>query len=410
MAKPDSWMAFYGDDFQADTNHCSAAERGAYMDLLWACWRRGNELPSTADQLMRLARCTLSEWKSVRENVMAFFTKTDAGWNHKRIGKELAEARDRYEKKSRAGSNGAAKRWHTPKQNDSTAIAEPLANGCTTHNSHSPSGENTDAIASVAPTPPATKSKPRRTRLESDWQPSPDDYQFAVSANLNHAEIAADIIEFVAYWTGSEPAKPLKADWSRTYQNHIRDYAPRIIARRPRAVGTGSNRPGVGSVFAALSQNLAAGDVGGQGHAGNGMGRGTDSDLFVGSNTPAGSPNSPETDRPFVDADYLERVPETLSETQVHDESPQRIHRRHSADVAVLRRGVGEVSNGCGSEGFDDTDEPEPVVASLVRTEGALGPVCEQTQTLAASADYEPDVGPRPDFLTRKPREQQDVA
>lgn len=328
MAKPDTWMPLKIEPWTKKTARLSLAERGAYMDLLLAYWVGGPLPADDEDTLKRMARCTDKEWKQVRVKVLSFFTRDGDVLRQGRADEELADAAARYERRASAGrSGGLAKAKQPPKQNPSNATAKPQAS----YKEHS-SRDETDANASVAP----TKSKPRRTRLASDWKPNSDSYAKAREHGLEHSEIAADIADFIAYWTGPEPTKPLKADWDRTYDNHIRDYASKIIARRTRRGQPQRNGSGDGSVFAALSQNLEAGDLGGQDDDSR-MGRGVDEDRMGDGFAGSGSTDSPENGATIIDADDWRRVPEGAGETAVHDESPQREHGRYPADVDVLR-------------------------------------------------------------------------
>ena len=102
-----SWMPLYIGDYRADTTHLSAAQHGAYLLLIMHYWQQGS-LPDDDEQLARIACMTLAEWRRNRPIIRAFFGD---GWHHRRIDREMEKAVTAYEKRSRAGQKGNAKRW-----------------------------------------------------------------------------------------------------------------------------------------------------------------------------------------------------------------------------------------------------------------------------------------------------------
>lgn len=229
MARTDSkWMPLYIGEYLADTSHLTRAQHGSYLLLLMAYWRRGGPLPDNDTMLSQIAKCTPREWQNDKPILAELFKVGGGIWTQTKADKELAKAAANTKAKAEAGAKGAAKRWQT----DGTAIDQPLANASQIDAplplpSPSPDGDS-EAKASVR------KSKPRRTRLANDWQPSPEDHACAVSEGLTADEIARDLAEWREYWHSGEPRDPLKTDWSRTYRKHVQQFAPGIIGRRPR--------------------------------------------------------------------------------------------------------------------------------------------------------------------------------
>ena len=101
MSRP--WMPLYVADYLADTAHLNAAQSGAYLHLIMHYWQKGG-LPHDDAQLAAIARMSPSEWKRARSIIAAFFQD---GWTHRRIDRELAEANDKYRRRSAAGKKGA---------------------------------------------------------------------------------------------------------------------------------------------------------------------------------------------------------------------------------------------------------------------------------------------------------------
>ncbi|SFJ28179.1 YdaU family protein [Aerobium aerolatum] len=102
-----AWMPLYVGDYRADTTHLSAAQHGAYLLLIMHYWQQG-AVPDDDEQLARIACMTLTEWRRNRPIIRAFFGD---GWHHRRIDREMQKAVAAYEKRSRAGQKGNAKRW-----------------------------------------------------------------------------------------------------------------------------------------------------------------------------------------------------------------------------------------------------------------------------------------------------------
>ncbi len=101
------WMPLYVGDYRRDTAHLSAAQHGAYLQLIMHYWQLGG-LPDDDEQLARIASMSVAEWKKNRFVIKAFFSD---GWRHGRIDEELKKAIELYEKRSAAGKTGNEKRW-----------------------------------------------------------------------------------------------------------------------------------------------------------------------------------------------------------------------------------------------------------------------------------------------------------
>lgn len=113
-----SWMPLYIGDYRADTTHLNAAQHGAYLLLIMHYWQQGG-LPDDDHQLARIACMTPAEWRRNRPILRAFF---DEGWRHHRVDREMAAAVEAYEKRSKAGRKGNAKRWQERRNATRNAI------------------------------------------------------------------------------------------------------------------------------------------------------------------------------------------------------------------------------------------------------------------------------------------------
>jgi uncharacterized protein YdaU (DUF1376 family) len=153
-ARPDTWMPLYIGDYLADTMHLSHAQHGIYLLLIMAYWRNGGPLPDDAGQLSAIARCSAQEWRKNIHVTSRFFHIEGGLWSHKRIDAELDGATTKTQERSKAGSEGARRRWQNGSKSDGKAMAEPIANALQNDApSPSPEEEDSEAIASGAEAP-----------------------------------------------------------------------------------------------------------------------------------------------------------------------------------------------------------------------------------------------------------------
>lgn len=130
-ARPDTWMPFYVGDYLRDTMHFSVGEHGAYILIILAYWTNSGPLADDDAQLAAISRMTPRQWDAARRVIAPKFDIADGLWTHGRIDRELATAISLTAERSKAGSNGAAKRWQThgkrmakPKQNDAPSPSQ----------------------------------------------------------------------------------------------------------------------------------------------------------------------------------------------------------------------------------------------------------------------------------------------
>lgn len=115
MKKPTIWMPIFLGDHLSETSHLTTRQHGAYLLLLMAAWMAGGSLVDDDARFAAIARLPADQWAEDRAALAELFTVADGKWSHARLIEELALATENKQKKSRAGSKGAARRW----QNDS---------------------------------------------------------------------------------------------------------------------------------------------------------------------------------------------------------------------------------------------------------------------------------------------------
>lgn len=216
-------MPFYIGDYLRDTQHLNTEKHGAYMLLIMAYWASGKPLPDEDEHLATICRLPLERWQIVRPTIERFFRVANGEWRHRRIDAELARSVEITEKRRAAGmaraQQTASKRpAHAEQVNQQNAI---------------PSQSQIQKKDSPPVSPPlggdarevkARDRSQRGTRLPTDWQPTPEDRDFARTLELDPDEVAA---EFRDYWTGIAGRFGVKLDWSGTYRNRCRELAKR---------------------------------------------------------------------------------------------------------------------------------------------------------------------------------------
>jgi uncharacterized protein YdaU (DUF1376 family) len=115
MKKPVIWMPMFIGDYHSETSHLTTRQHGAYLLLLMAAWMAGGSLVDDDARFAAITHLGADQWAEDRTALAELFTMADGTWSHARLIEELSFAAENKQKKSSAGSKGAAKRW----QNDS---------------------------------------------------------------------------------------------------------------------------------------------------------------------------------------------------------------------------------------------------------------------------------------------------
>ena len=251
-------MAVFTDALLGDTMDLSVEEFGAYCLILFVTWRNnGQPLEDDPHRMSRIVRVSERRWKAVvRPAIERFFDLTDGRWRQKRLEKEweIAVQFSDAQRSRRSGKNNV----NSLRNNETllTAVPPRLIRGSNsvppTQSQSQSQEEERKGAASASPTEPPHDRKSRGTRLSPDWQPNPEDCEFAQSHGLNPENVRA---EFIDYWCAVAGSRGVKLDWSRTYRNRCRELAE----RRSRS---SSNRPSGDGFLAGLRTVGAKAGVG----------------------------------------------------------------------------------------------------------------------------------------------------
>jgi len=217
--KPDEWLPLHIGDYQADTQHLTRDQHGAYLLLLMAYWRRGGALPADDGRLAAIAKATPAEWRRLKPIISEFFSEHDGTWFNKRSEEELAKARAKVAARSEAGKKGAAATWQTHGKANGKTMAMPEANAADSHRQNDgplPStSRKEESFTDVKP----KKAEERGSRVPEDFWPNPTSIAKADRLNIpvNHEFVDG----FMDYWRSVPGAKGKKLDWDATFRNHL---------------------------------------------------------------------------------------------------------------------------------------------------------------------------------------------
>ena len=105
-----AWMPIWIGDYLADTQWLTTEQHGAYLLLIFTYWRQG-PLPDDDVALAQIVGLPESRWKKHRPTIARFF-RVDAGqWHHKRIDREIDQAREHKAKMVERAKKAAEARW-----------------------------------------------------------------------------------------------------------------------------------------------------------------------------------------------------------------------------------------------------------------------------------------------------------
>jgi uncharacterized protein YdaU (DUF1376 family) len=156
-------MPFYVGDYLSATGRLTTEQHGAYLLILLDYWKNGPP-PNNDAVLAAIARMSPAAWKKAKPALISFFDIQDGQLIQKRVEKERQRAASVTEERSKAGKEGAAKRWQNHKQTDgkpmTNAMAKPKQNDAPSQSqgSNEPIA-STNVDVSVGADSPLTKSE-----------------------------------------------------------------------------------------------------------------------------------------------------------------------------------------------------------------------------------------------------------
>lgn len=100
------FMQLYVSDYLGDTRHLSCEQHGAYLLLLMTMWNADGSLPDDDTKLARIVGLSVKRWRTIRPEILSFFSVSEGTVTHGRLIKELQKSVGKSESRASAGSTG----------------------------------------------------------------------------------------------------------------------------------------------------------------------------------------------------------------------------------------------------------------------------------------------------------------
>lgn len=201
--KADIWMPLYIGDYLADTSRLTTEQHGAYLLLLMDYWKSG-KLPDNDQVLAQICKLNPDAWSNAKAMLITYFSIEEGFWVHKRVEKEICDARINQSKKHDRAVKAAEARW---KNANSNANAMPM---------QCPS-------PSPSPSPVLKTNKVKEKKNRSLKTRIPEDFHISENVRLwanknNYQQLDRHFENFV----NSAKAKEYEyADWDAAFRNAI---------------------------------------------------------------------------------------------------------------------------------------------------------------------------------------------
>ena len=214
-------------------------EHGAYTLLLDRYY--ASEVPIPADQAHRLARARSKEERAAVDAVLTeFFELTEKGWRHGRVEKEILSAQSRIDAAKKNGTKGGRPRKTTTSETQekpsgfslgSENETQPKAPQAPSSIPQAPIDQEQGQKSVAAQAPPLTLTEPpaaaptkqkRATRIPDNWQPTAEDLRIAAEERPD-VDALRELVKFRDHFLSAPGQKGVKANWSATFRNWIRN-------------------------------------------------------------------------------------------------------------------------------------------------------------------------------------------
>lgn len=209
-------LPIFGDAYLADTPHLTLEEHGAYFKLLLCAWRTATcELPLDDKRIATMLGVSVGKWCKLKPVVMAFWTRTETGWQQKRLTKERRFVDEKRAKNiSAINSRWESKPLKTKKPDDTnehTGVI-PLS--------------PTHLSKKKEPTPNGVGRAPASgTHLPEDWEPQGLVGQAAaIVARWQPGELERELSKFRDHWAAASGPTARKRDWQAAWRKWISNH------------------------------------------------------------------------------------------------------------------------------------------------------------------------------------------
>ena len=193
-------------DFIKATARLTDAQSMAYLRLIWMYYDRERPLP---DDIEALAFQLGIDEKTVQLILVSYFRLEDGCWHHTRCDAEIKEYKQLIHKRSKAGKASAEHRANTS--------STPVEQVSDTHPTDVQLTNNQEPITN-------NHIKEKRSRgSRFDLQEMPDSWIDFCKQERPDLEPRKIFDAFRDYWIAQPGSKGLKADWTATWRNWIRN-------------------------------------------------------------------------------------------------------------------------------------------------------------------------------------------
>jgi uncharacterized protein YdaU (DUF1376 family) len=193
-------------DFIKATARLTDAQSMAYLRLIWMYYDRERPLP---DDIEALAFQLGIDEKTVQLILVSYFRLEDGCWHHTRCDAEIKEYKQLIHKRSKAGKASAEHRANTS--------STPVEQVSDTQPTDVQLTNNQEPITN-------NHIKEKRSRgSRFDLQEMPDNWIDFCKQERPELEPRKTFDAFRDYWIAQPGSKGLKADWTATWRNWIRN-------------------------------------------------------------------------------------------------------------------------------------------------------------------------------------------
>jgi uncharacterized protein YdaU (DUF1376 family) len=193
-------------DFIKATARLTDAQSMAYLRLIWMYYDRERPLP---DDIEALAFQLGIDEKTVQLILVSYFRLEDGCWHHTRCDAEIKEYKQLIHKRSKAGKASAEHRANTS-STPVEQVSDTQPTDVQLTNNHEPVTIN--------------HIKEKRSRgSRFDLQEMPDSWIDFCNQERPDLEPRKTFDAFRDYWIAQPGSKGVKADWTATWRNWIRN-------------------------------------------------------------------------------------------------------------------------------------------------------------------------------------------
>jgi uncharacterized protein YdaU (DUF1376 family) len=193
-------------DFIKATARLTDAQSMAYLRLIWMYYDRERPLP---DDIEALAFQLGIDEKTVQLILVSYFRLEDGCWHHTRCDAEIKEYKQLIHKRSKAGKASAEHRANTS--------STPVEQVSDTQPTDVQLTNNQEPITNNH----IKEKRPRSTRF--DLNDVPDDWIDFCNQERPDLDPRKTFDAFRDYWIAQPGSKGVKADWTATWRNWIRN-------------------------------------------------------------------------------------------------------------------------------------------------------------------------------------------